>query len=146
MNKYPTPRRVKPISLKVLRHIENFTKSSGDSVLQDEFNIIIIVYFLFLLPVDYNGSKSEGTIFRLKEVAFICGRRIFATTTTESGLQAATFFTLAFTSQKNEVRGKKIDHKNSGEPILCPKSFLLRCTLHICKNSATPTAPLYPTS
>ena len=63
-------------------------------------------------------SKSDSTLFRLKDTAFRCSRIVFATTAMEGNLQAANFVTMTFTTQKNGVRGGKIGHKASGDPFL----------------------------
>ena len=54
---------------------------------------------------------------------------------------------LTFTIQKNGLRGKKIVHKTSGEPILCPKASLLHSVLRLQakKNTTLHPPPPYPT-
>ena len=57
--------------------------------------------------------------------------------------QAATFVMLTFTTQTNVIRGEKIGHKASGNPLLCPKSKLLWSVLNLRSNGAAPYTPLY---
>ena len=88
------------------------------------------------------GYKSYSTPFHLKDTDFSCGRRVFAVTSTEGDLQAEMFFTLTFMTQKNGVRGGKVGHKSSGEPLLCPKTDLLQRVLHLIFHRATHYTPL----
>ena len=67
---------------------------------------MIMVLYLFLFHSgEYTGSKSDRTMFHLKDIAFSCGCSVLLATATEEDLQAATFVTLTFTTQKNGVRG-----------------------------------------
>ena len=50
--------------------------------------------------------------------------------------------TLTFTTQNNGVRREKIDHKVSGNPLLCLKSDLLRSVLHLSDNGESPYNPI----
>ena len=50
---------------------------------------------------------------------------------------------LNFTTQKNGLTIKKIGHKASGNPLLCPKSALLWRVLHLRANNVTPFNPIY---
>ena len=61
-----------------------------------ERDIIIITYFFLLCPGEYTSSKSEITLFCLKDTAFRLGRRVFVATSTAGNIQDANFFTLAF--------------------------------------------------
>ena len=45
-------------------------------------------------------------------------------TATDNDLAAATFVILTFTNQKNGMRGEKIGHGATGDPLLCPKEAL----------------------
>ena len=60
--------------------------------------MIIIANFLRLCLGEYPGSKSEIISFRLEDIAFICGRSVFAETSMEEELHGATFLTLTFTT------------------------------------------------
>ena len=52
------------------------------------------------------------------------------------------FVTFTFSSQKNISRDKKIGYKDSGYPLMCPKSALIWRIIHIQKNSTTPSTPI----
>ena len=72
-----------------------------------EFNIIVIDYSFLLRPSEYTGSKSNITLFRLRDTAFSCGRNFFVAIATASKLPAANFVTLTFSTHKNGVGGGK---------------------------------------
>ena len=83
--------------------------------------MIIIAYFFLLRLGEYMGSKSDSTAFRLEDIAFSCGRSVVDPTATKADLQAATFLMLTLTTKTTGIRGEKICHKASGNPLLCPK-------------------------
>ena len=111
MKQYPSPRIVKPTPLQVLSYIAIVASASRGPVIQAEFDVIIITYLFLRIHGDYSSSKSVSTHFRTEDFPFSCNLRVFTTTATEANFQAANFVTLTFTSQKNSVRGKNIDHK-----------------------------------
>ena len=80
--------------------------ASGDPLLIEDINMIIIAYFFILFPSEYMASKSEVTLFHLEDTAFSCGRSVFAATSTAGNLQATNFFTLLFMTRNNGIRGK----------------------------------------
>ena len=138
----PLPNRVKPTPLQVLCHISSIAMASCDPPLVGECNMIIITYLFLLRPGEYTGFKSDITPLHLKDITFSCGYIVFATTATEGDLHAAHFVMLTFTTQKNGVRGKKVGHKASGDPLLCPKEALPRQVIHLRSQGAPPSTPL----
>ena len=104
--------------------------------------MIIIAYFFLLYLCEETRYKSKITPYRFEDVTFSYSCHLFAATTTEDDLQNAIFSTLTSTSQNNGVRGEHINHKASGDPLLCPKATLLRRTHHLCKNTAPLSTPL----
>ena len=79
---------------------------SNDQELWAVADMIIIAFFFLLRPVEYTGTKSDSTPFRLSDVTFSVGRTVFNTATaTDNELAAATFVILTFSIQKNGVRG-----------------------------------------
>ena len=106
--------------------------SSKDQELQAVTDMIIIAFFFLLQPGEYTGKKSDNSPFRLSDVTFSVGRTVFdPATATNNELAAATFLILAFTTQKNGVRGEKIGHGATGDPLLCPKEALRRRVAHL---------------
>ena len=63
-------------------------------------------------------------------------------TATKNYLAAAIFVILTFTTQKNGVRGEKIGHGATGDPLLCPKEALRRRMMHLIQHDAPPDTPL----
>ena len=81
--------------------------------------MIIIDFFFLLCPEEYTGTKSDSSPFRLSYVTFSVGRTVFNTSTaTYNDLAATTFVILTFSTQKNGVRGEKIGHGATGDPLL----------------------------
>ena len=66
--------------------------------------MIRISYFFLLSTVDYTGSKSDSTPFRLEDVTLSCSRSVFVASATEAFFEARTFVALTFTTHKNGVR------------------------------------------
>ena len=73
------------------------------------------------------------------------GRQLNTASCPLADLQAATFATLTFTSQKNGIRGEKIGHSRSGHPTLCPVLCLISCIIYLRLHNASPTTPLNAT-
>ena len=104
---------------------------------------MIIIAHLFLLCLgEYTGSKTDNTPFRIEEITFSCGHSVFAKKDTEADIHAEEFGTLTSTKQNDDIRCKKIGHKASGDPLLCPKYSLFWNVLHLRPNKAPPSAPL----
>ena len=96
--------------------------ASNDQVIQAIADMIIIAFFFLLRPGEYTGKKSYSSLLCLSEVTFSVGLTVFDTSTaTNNELAAAVFVILVFTTQKNGVRGEKIGHGATGDPLLCPK-------------------------
>ena len=63
-------------------------------------------------------------------------------TATDNDLTAVTFVILTFSTQKNGVRGEKIGHGDTGDPLLCPKEALCRRVMHLRQQDAPVNTPL----
>ena len=138
----PPTIQLKLVPLQVLHHISSVSNESVDPIFQAEFNMIIIVYLFLVHLGEYTISKSDSIPFYTEDITFRCGRSVFVATAIKEDLQAATLVTLAFTTQKNVLRGNNIGHKASREPILCPKAALLQRVLHLRDNKSTPSNTL----
>ena len=116
---------------------------SNDQELQAVVDMIIIAFFFLLRPGEYTGKKSDSSPFCLSDVTFSFGRAVFDTATaTYNELAAATFVILIFTTQKNGVRGEKIGHGATGDPLLCPKEALRRQVAHLRQHGAPANTPV----
>ena len=117
--------------------------ASNDLDLQDVTDMIIIAFFFLLRPGEYTGTKSDSSPFRLSYVTFSVGCMVFDTaTTTDNELTTATFVRLVFTKQKNGVRGEKIGHGATGDPLLFSKEALRRQGAHLRQLGAPADTPL----
>ena len=104
--------------------------------------MIIIAFFFLLRPGEYTGTKSDSSPFILSDVTCSVVRTVFdASTATNNDLAAATFVILTFATQKNGVRGEKISHGATGDPILCPKEALHRRVMHLRQHDAGARPP-----
>jgi hypothetical protein len=83
---------------------------------------LTIAFYFLLRPREYAGTprSAANNLFRFQNVGlWISGRRLDTATCPIADLQAATFATLTFTTQKNGVRGEAIGHSRSCHPTLC---------------------------
>ena len=139
----PPPSHVKPIPVQVLRRLVCVAATSRDPELQAVADMIIIAFFFLHRPGEYTGTKSDSSPFRLSYANFSVGRTVFNTSTaTDNDLAAATFVILNFSTQNNGVRGEKIGHGATGDPLLCPKETLRRRMIHLKKHEAPADTPL----
>ena len=128
----PPPSWLKPIPVQVLRRLACVFTASSYQELQVITDMIIIAFLFLLRPVEYTGTKSDSSPFHLSEVTFSVVRTVFNNATTnDNELAAATFVILVFTTQKNGVRGEKIIHGATGDPLLCPKEALRWRVAHL---------------
>ena len=140
---YPPPSWVKPIPVQVLLRLACVAAASRDPELQAVADTIITAFFFLLRPGEYTGTKSDSSLFRLSDVTFSVGHTVFNTSTsTDNDLATATFVILTFSTQKNGVRGKKIGHGATGEPLLFPKEALHRRVMHLRQQDAPADTPL----
>ena len=141
----PPPNRVKPVPIRVIRHIANLAHSSSDinNHYRATADMIILAFFFLLRPGEYIDSNSESSPFRLEDVQlFIGDARLCLQTSPPERLRRASFASLTFTNQKNGVRGEVIGLSRSGDPILCPVRTILRRVLYLRTNNAPPSTPL----
>ena len=141
----PPPNRVKPVPIRVIRHIANLAHSSIDinNHYRATADMIILAFFFLLRPGEYIDSNSESSPFRLEDVQlFIGDARLCLQTSPPERLRRASFASLTFTNQKNGVRGEVIGLSRSGDPILCPVRTIIRRVLYLRTNNAPPSTPL----
>lgn len=140
------PNRVKPVPLRVIRHIAFLAHNSLSSMshLVATADMIIIAFFFLLRPGEYSDSNSDDTVpFRLCDVQlFIGDRRLDLFGDSECLLLQTRFVSLTFTTQKNGIEGEVIGLASSGDPYVCPVKSIVRRVLYLRQHSATPTTPL----
>ena len=139
----PPPSWVKPIPVQVLRRLTCVAAASNDQELQALTDMIIIAFFFLLRPGEYTGTKSDSSPFHLSDVMFSVVRTVLDTATaTDNELATATLVILVFNTQKDGVRGEKIGHGVTGEPLLCPKEELRRRVYHLRQHGDPTDTPL----
>jgi hypothetical protein len=138
----PTPLRVKPIPITVIRWIAVLTTSDVvDDTFQAGADMIIITFFFLFRPGEYLDNNKDP--FRLTDTQlFIGDTRLPLLIAPASELCLARFASLIFTSQKNGVRGKVIGLACSSNPYLCPVQAIIRRVLYLRLHMAPPTTPL----
>ena len=104
--------------------------------------MLCLAFFFLLRPGEYT-VKTDNTPFRLKDAALLIGaRRIDPQTATPADFLAVSAVCLTFTTQKNGVRGERITHGKSGDPLACPCAALARRVSHLVEHKLPPTTPL----
>lgn len=142
----PPPTRVKPMPFSVLRHAHTHAMAQPPgSRASASGDCLLLAYYFLLRPGEYSGvpRTDADDLFRLQDVGVLIGhRRLAPLTCPVADLQAATFVTLTFTTQKNGVRGETIGHGRSSHPTNCPVHALVRRLTQLRAAGATATTPL----
>eukprot|EP00804_Cyclotella_cryptica_P015306 CCRYP_005414-RA/>CCRYP_005414-RA protein AED:0.57 eAED:0.10 QI:0/0/0/1/0/0/2/0/539 len=139
------PCRVKPVPIRIIRHIAYLARhsTSSNSLLVAVADMIIIAFFFLLRPGEYTDSNQESTPFRFSDVQLFIGQqRLNLLHDPPALILQARFASLTFTDQKNGVRGEVIGLGCSGDPYLCPVKAIIRRVLYLRLHSAPPDVPL----
>lgn len=105
--------------------------------------MIALAFFFLLRPGEYTGTASDTTPFRLIDLRLAVGNHyVNLATAADADLDATTFASLTFTTQKNGVRGEVLALGRSGHPHLCPVLAAVRRVKHLRRFNADPTTPL----
>jgi hypothetical protein len=144
----PPPRRVQPIPIQVLHHLVNaVTMDSNATESRKTIRDVVIIAFYFLMrPGEYCTTTGEDAShpFHVDEVELWRGQTKFdLTTASDHDLLTATFCMLTFSEQKNAIRGEKVGHSTSGDPIFCPVRAIARRVIHLRRNGADPHTPIH---
>jgi len=142
----PLPNGVKPVPVPVpvLRRIFFIASTMNNAPFFQCLADMIGLAFLFLLwPGEYTHSPSDSTPFEFRDVQLFRGQqRLNLVTAPNAEILTATFSSLTFRNQKNEVKGEVAGLGHSGDPYLSPTKILARCIIHLHNNNAVPTTPL----
>jgi len=110
-------------------------------------DLSLIAFFFLCRPGEYtqpSDPDSRSAPFRLKEVTFYIGlRAVPASSGSLDDIRAATAVYLLFTDQKNAVRGERVGHCRSRDPVACPVTAIIRRVLHLRIHGAPSSTPLY---
>ena len=139
----PSPNRVKPVPIPVIRRILMVAQASSSPFNLAVADMIVIAFFFLLRPGEYAISNAESTPFELKDVQLFRGqRRLDLSSASEAEITTSTFASLTFDKQKNGVRGEVIGHAPSGATDLCPVRAIARRVLHLKQHNTAPSTPL----
>jgi hypothetical protein len=106
-------------------------------------DMIAITFFFLLRPGEYTGTTSDDTPFRLQDVHLYIGtRRLDTMLCTNAEINAATSVSYTFTTQKNDIRKKKIIHGLSGTGICCPVRATTQQIKYLHLKGAKCTVPI----
>ena len=105
--------------------------------------MIIIAFFFLLRPGEYTNASSDTTPFTLDNVQLTIGdRRLTLDTASEAELDQARTASLTFTTQKNGVENKVIQHFLSENPYICAVKAIKLRVLHLRSHKAPLSTPL----
>jgi hypothetical protein len=142
----PSPTRVPPLPLSVLRLATSLARVDPAAVGSLAVADCVTFAFYFLLrPGEYAGTPrtTRDDLFRLRDVHLWAGDTPLDPLTCSLGdLATVTFLSLTFTTQKNGVRGERVGHSRSGDPILCPVVSVLARLRHLRAHHAGLDTPL----
>jgi len=118
----PPPQQVKPVPVQVIHPIAFIASFATHPLIQCCTSDMILLAFFFLLPAGkYTDASNDSHPFTLSSVQlFVRPRRLDLVNATDQELNAATFASLTFDTQKNGVRGEVIGFSTAGDPIVCP--------------------------
>ena len=144
----PPPSRVKPLPTSIVHGAVQLARAANTPASLAAADCLTIAFYFLLRPGEYAGAPRSRAddLFRMQDVClWIGGRKLDTATCPLADLQAATFATLTFTTQKNGVRGETIGHSRSGHPTLCPVLSLASRLHYLRLADATPTTPINAT-
>jgi hypothetical protein len=139
----PPPARVKPIPVSVIIHALNVAAASNTADSWAVADMACTAFFFLLRPGKYTSTPSDTRPFQLCDVQLFIGlARLDIFGASDADLNAATFTSYTFTTQKNGVRGEVIGLGRSGSPLACPVLATVRRVLHLRAHHASPDTPL----
>ena len=140
----PAPLRVPPLPLSVLRAVVDIAAADGGPAVLAAAECATFAFYFLLRPGEYAGTpRTRDDLFRLRDVALWAATvPVDATTCPLAALDSVTFIALTFTRQKNGVRGERVGHSRSGDPVLCPVASLLSRIRHLRLHQASAATPL----
>jgi hypothetical protein len=114
------PTRVKPIPIQVIQNTIALALAAPTPEGLAIANMILIAFFFLMRPGEHTVTKDNRP-FQLQDVQFHVGpQRYNAITIPLHLLDATTFVTYTFTTQKNTVRGEAVGLGRSGRGSCCP--------------------------
>ena len=140
----PSPVRVKPVPLALVRHAVN-SQDPSDPLQAAVRDLLLIGYFYMLRPGEHAFSGRYGHPFRLCDTSFevVGAAAQNGASIDDASLMAATRVNLNFTTQKNGERNESITHGDTGDPLLSPVQAVRRRVQHLRRHHVSPCTPLF---
>jgi hypothetical protein len=102
-----------------------------------------IILFYLLRPGEYTGTTNDGAAFRQCGLQLWVGNQaVDVMHATEAQLLASTSASIVFTTQKNGVRYKVLNHACSGATHCCSIMALVRRVIHLRQFNVASTTPI----
>ena len=133
------PYRVPSIPISIL-HCLNATYQGGTTIQQAITDLDCIYFLILLRPGEYfqEGTDTVSTSFCVQYIQLYVDRTPPpSTTATAYNCATASFISLLFTTQKNEISGKSIGHRNTGSPQSCALAAIRRCVVNQQRHGAS---------
>jgi hypothetical protein len=139
--------RALPANTTILRQLDTTLDLTDPKYLRVR-DLCIVGFYWLLRPSEYllGAGETRATPFRLSNVSFTIGETetpALHPSLNDLNIDTLTRASLTFDDQKNAVRGERITHATTTDPVLCPCKALLRICAHLRSHQAPPETPLY---
>ena len=128
----PPPDRVRPVPITLVTFLLDLAHHSPNSSPSEIAiaDMICLAFFFLLRPGEYTGTTNDDAAFTLGDIRLHVGqRRLDLTSASLRDIQAATWVSLYFTTQKNQRKGDAIALGRSRHPLCCPVTAAIRFVL-----------------
>jgi hypothetical protein len=133
---------VKPIPIQIIQHSLAVAQANPSAESLATANMTLITFFFLMRPGEHTLTK-ENRPFHLQDIQFHVGhQRHNAATIPLELLDATTFVTYTFTTQKNSVQGEVVGLGRSGQGACCPVAATVQRVRHLREHAAAPHTPL----
>ena len=139
----PTPNRVCPIPLKILRTTMDMAAMSLTAGALATADMACIAFFFLLRPGEYTANPNSTAAFTLADTQLLHNDQILPwQDLPEPALLTANYVTYTFRTQKNGVRGEALGQGASGHHLCCPVRATVRRLLHHRQHGSPTHLPL----
>ena len=141
----PPPTRVRPVPITLVTFLLDLAHSPGPTSAAElaYADMICLAFFFLLRPGEYTGTTNDDAAFTLSDVRLHLGRRRLCLATAPlHEIQAATWVSLYFTTQKNQRKGDSIALGRTHHRLCCPVQSVIRMVLRHQKYFAALDKPL----
>lgn len=140
----PPPARLQPMPLGLIKAATTRIPLTAPIPISTARDMTIIGFFFLMRPGEYCTSGDSSHPFLVKDVILWKHQeRLDHQQATYSILEQATSCQLTFTTQKNAVRGERVGHAATSDPIFCPVKALVRRIIHLRRNEAPVSTPIH---